>query len=73
MASRNNSFEKHGVTLTNQGFVTWTNNSKDHPRNWGVWSKSYTVVVVIWLEAYMTAISSAGVSRIYHNVAEADM
>ena len=62
MTSRNNSFEEHGVTLTKQGLVNWTSDSKEHPRNWGVWPKTYTAAVVIWLEAYMTAISSAGVS-----------
>jgi hypothetical protein len=63
MASQNNGFEEHGVTLSSQGRVIWSSNSKDHPRNWGLWSKTYTVIVVTWLEAYMTAISTAGVSN----------
>lgn len=59
-------FEEYGVELTDQGRVAWTRDSKQHPRNWGVWSKCYTAVVVIWLEAFTTAISSAGVCLSSH-------
>ena len=49
-------FEEYDVELTNQGRVAWSTGSKQHPRNWGVWSKCYTAAVVIWLESFTTAI-----------------
>ena len=53
---------KHGLKAVEANRVGWADDSRDHPRNWRVWTKCYTAVVVTWLEAYMTAISSAGVS-----------
>ena len=41
--------------------VHWNDTSKDHPRNWGPWSRYYTVVLISWLELFMTGMSSSGV------------
>lgn len=45
----------------NENEVCWDESNKDHPRNWGFWSKFYTAVVISWLELFMTGISSSGV------------
>lgn len=54
--------QKHGVRLGRDNVVTWRSDSKDHPQNWNALHKSCTVLIIVWLEFYMTAVSSSGVS-----------
>ena len=70
MSSRNSSrvlldlddqLEKHDVHLEEDSKVCWNKTNSDHPRNWDVFSKYYTTVLICWLELYMTGISSSGV------------
>ena len=50
-----------GLKQNDEGKVDWQDDAKQHPRNWRHFSKIYTVIVVTWLEFFMTAISSSGV------------
>lgn len=54
--------EKHDVHIKDDTIVCWNNNSKQHPRNWNPFAKHYTAAIVIWVELYMTILSSSGVS-----------
>ncbi|KAI5200015.1 hypothetical protein AUEXF2481DRAFT_3729 [Aureobasidium subglaciale EXF-2481] len=58
--STDNLLEKHGCHLEDGNTVCWNEDSKDHPRNWGLFAKCYTTVLIGWVELYMTGISSAG-------------
>lgn len=62
--STDNLLEQHGCHLEDGNTVCWNDDSKDHPRNWSLFAKCYTTVVICWVELYMTGISSAGVSFI---------
>ena len=57
----NDTLKEYDVHLEDGDRVCWNHGNQDHPRNWGLWSKYYTVVVISWLEMYMTGISSSGV------------
>ena len=52
----------HGVHLEVEQKVCWNKANGDHPRNWGNFSKYYAVVLICWLELFMTGISTSGVS-----------
>jgi len=56
--------DKHDVHIEEETAVCWNDDSKQHPLNWGAFSKYYTVAVVIWLGFYMTILSSSGVCRL---------
>lgn len=65
MIERKDSLEQcareHDVHITSDNLVCWKSDSKHHPQNWKLWSKLYTTLIVIWLEFYMTVLSSSGV------------
>lgn len=50
----------YGVHIKDEKTVCWNESNKEHPRNWGPWSKHYTAVLICWLELFMTGISSSG-------------
>lgn len=50
----------HDLQLTKSNVVGWKSDSKDYPQNWSSWPKCYTLIIVTWLEFYMTALSSSG-------------
>lgn len=51
-----------GVHLEDENRICWNEDARSHPRNWGIGTKIYTTVLVSWLELFVTAISSSGVS-----------
>lgn len=53
--------EQHGVHIEDDNKICWNEANQDHPRNWGVFAKTYSTLVICWLELYMTGISSSGV------------
>ncbi|CAD0029926.1 unnamed protein product, partial [Aureobasidium pullulans] len=53
--STDNLLEQHGCHLEDGNTVCWNDDSKDHPRNWSLFAKCYTTVVICWVELYMTA------------------
>ena len=55
---------EHNVHLDGDR-IHWNDTSKDHPRNWGSWSRYYNVFLISWLELFMTGISSSGVRSIF--------
>ena len=52
--------KEHGIYVKDESTVCWDEDSEQYPRNWDAPSKYYVVVVVIWLEFYMTVMSSSG-------------
>ena len=52
--------EKHDVHLDDKNVVSWNEKSTRHPQNWSHSPKYYTAAIVIWLEFYMTMLSSSG-------------
>lgn len=34
------------------GYIRWRKDSRDHPRNWSVWRKTYDTSLVMLLELY---------------------
>jgi hypothetical protein len=42
----------HGLERRKDGLVYWNSNSKDHPRNWSAWRKSFDTSVIVLLEFY---------------------
>jgi len=53
-----------GVHVDNDNRICWDDDAEQHPRNWKSGTKTYTAALICWLEMYMTAISSSGVSVI---------
>jgi hypothetical protein len=51
-----------GVHIDSDKRICWDEDADQHPRNWKSGTKAYTVALICWLEMYMTAISSSGVS-----------
>ncbi|KAL2066765.1 hypothetical protein VTL71DRAFT_2837 [Oculimacula yallundae] len=49
-----------GLRLENDGFVKWKSDARAHPRNWPLWRKSFDSGVVLMLDLFTTAISTAG-------------
>lgn len=54
---------QHGVHLENGDQLCWNDNADGHPRHWGARAKTFSILVICWLELFMTGISSAGVGR----------
>jgi len=54
--------DKVGLHMGEDDKVEWNDDNKDHPRNWGIFAKSYNNAVIWWLEFFMTAVSTAGTS-----------
>ncbi|KAF7591883.1 hypothetical protein BBP40_000928 [Aspergillus hancockii] len=50
----------NGLEMSDNGFVRWRRDSRDHPRNWPAWRKAYDTTVIMFLEFYTTAISTTG-------------
>ncbi|KAG4430937.1 hypothetical protein IFR05_013575 [Cadophora sp. M221] len=51
-----------GLRLVEDGFVRWKPDATAHPRNWGLWRKSFDSGVVLMLDLFTTAVSTAGPS-----------
>lgn len=54
--------ERYDLHTDDGHTVCWNRTNEDHPRNWGIWAKAYTTILICWLELFMTGISSSGVS-----------
>lgn len=52
--------EEYNLHKNEKDEVCWNSNHSHHPLNWNSWPKYYNASVVIWLEFYMTVLSSAG-------------
>lgn len=50
----------HGVHIEDGFTVCWNKDTTEHPLNWKPISKYYSATIVIWLEFYMTVLSSSG-------------
>lgn len=55
-----------GVHVDSENRIWWDEDAEQHPRNWKAGTKTYTAALICWLEMYMTAISSSGVSLVTH-------
>lgn len=53
--------KKHGLHIGDDDRVCWNDDNKEHPRNWSLFAKTYNNANIIWLEFFMTAVSTAGV------------
>lgn len=53
-----------GVHIDSDNHICWDEDADQHPRNWNFGTKTYTAALICWLEMYMTAISSSGVSLV---------
>lgn len=53
-----------GVHVDSDNRISWDEDADQHPRNWNFGTKTYTAALICWLEMYMTAISSSGVSLV---------
>ena len=62
LQSLHQQLDKYGLRLESDDHVTWDASNEDHPRNWGVWAKSYNNAIIFFLEFFMTFISASGVS-----------
>lgn len=51
-----------GVHVDSDSRICWDEDAEQHPRNWKSGTKTFTSALICWLEMYMTAISSSGVS-----------
>lgn len=54
-----------GVHVNSDNRISWDEDAEQHPRNWNFATKTYTAGLICWLEMYMTAISSSGVSILF--------
>lgn len=52
--------EEYDLHKNEKDEICWNTNNSQHPLNWKSWPKFYNAIVVIWLEFYMTVLSSAG-------------
>ncbi|XMA10266.1 hypothetical protein WAI453_003057 [Rhynchosporium graminicola] len=57
-----NNLEELGLKLEDDGVVQWKSDSPAHPRNWPLWRKSFDSGVILMLDLFTTAISTAGPS-----------
>ncbi|KAL4806793.1 major facilitator superfamily domain-containing protein [Aspergillus unguis] len=58
---------EHGLQLTPDAkFVRWSSTNQEHPRNWSTLRKLYDTSIIIFLDLYTTAISTAGSSAADH-------
>lgn len=53
---------KHGLQRGDNGLITWQPDSKDHPRNWSTLRKCFDTTLIIFLEFFVTVVSTTGVS-----------
>lgn len=60
----NDAVRGKGVHIDSEKHICWDEDAEQHPRNWKSRTKAYTTVLICWLEMYMTAISSSGVSLV---------
>lgn len=51
-----------GFQVNRFGTVTWLENSRAHPRRWGIMRKAYDSAIICVLEFFMTLMSNAGSS-----------
>jgi hypothetical protein len=54
-----------GLERRSDGLISWQSDSKDHPRNWTAGRKAFDTTVIIFLEFFVTVVSTAGVSTTY--------
>lgn len=52
--------KENDLQFNADGKLVWDESSAEFPRNWSRYQKIFSVVLVSWLELYMTAISSSG-------------
>ena len=50
-----------GLKVGNDGYVQWVTNSPAHPRNWSRKRKAYDLVMILFSEFFMSAISAVGI------------
>ncbi|KAL5333296.1 major facilitator superfamily domain-containing protein [Aspergillus crustosus] len=59
--------EENGLELTADGkYVRWSAANQHHPRNWSMGRKMYDTGIIIFLDLFTTAISTAGSSAADH-------
>lgn len=63
----------HGVHIEDGFTVCWNKDTTEHPLNWKPISKYYSATIVIWLEFYMTVLSSSGVRGLLRTSTTANM
>ncbi|KAK4251846.1 polyamine transporter 1 [Corynascus novoguineensis] len=51
-----------GLQRVEDGLISWRADSKDHPRNWTALRKTFDTTVIIFLEFFVTVVSTAGAS-----------
>ncbi|KAK4233146.1 polyamine transporter 1 [Achaetomium macrosporum] len=51
-----------GLQRGSDGLISWRPDSKDHPRNWTSARKIFDTTVIIFLELFVTVVSTAGAS-----------
>ncbi|KAH6650667.1 major facilitator superfamily domain-containing protein [Chaetomium tenue] len=51
-----------GLQRNSDGLICWLPDSKDHPRNWSAARKTFDTTVIIFLEFFVTVVSTAGTS-----------
>jgi hypothetical protein len=51
-----------GLKRESNGLISWRADSKDHPRNWSTARKTFDTTVIIFLELFVTVVSTSGVS-----------
>ncbi|KAL2145925.1 hypothetical protein VTI28DRAFT_5799 [Corynascus sepedonium] len=51
-----------GLQRGEDGLISWRADSKDHPRNWTALRKTFDTTVIIFLEFFVTVVSTAGAS-----------
>ena len=54
-----------GLERRSDGLISWRSDSKDHPRNWTAARKAFDTTVIIFLEFFVTVVSTAEVSPAY--------
>ncbi|KAF9884293.1 hypothetical protein FE257_001923 [Aspergillus nanangensis] len=65
---------EHGFELVNDSsHVRWKASNNEHPRNWSIKRKSYDMVVILLLEFFTTAVSTAGATTAKHARRELDV
>lgn len=44
--------DRYELELDSAGYIGWRKDSRDHPRNWSFWRKTYDISLVTVLEFY---------------------
>lgn len=62
MVTLHEQLKYHNVFLEgdNNEIVNWNERHPDHPRSWNIYKKTFTTVMICWLEFGMTFISTSG-------------